>query len=297
MPLLPLPLGGSSIASNDLPIVDTTSIAALEPYLVRDSDSAPVRDSIRRALVAMFTFYQDATSASTAQSNVLYATGIYLDGLGADEGVFRYPSEPYTQTGDAAYRARILVQGGTVTPTVIMLAVNAILAPYTAIKAHYLESIMDRGYCRSSGTNPNVAYVRDGTTAGDRDPTYLDRLYPNDAAQNLGVSIDDRRPGGFWCFSDTIGRYFVLRIPPLDSVDNAGAFAFNGQLNSNGVTPESLGYGIFCGDGTSTIQPWWDFFRTSPATSADIYATIVNTVNRLLGASIRWELIVDPLLT
>lgn len=296
MPLLPLPLNGSAIDNGDLPIVDQDSIAALEPHLVRDSDSAPVRDAIRAALVAMFTYYQDQTSGAAAQSDVLYATGIYLDGLGRDEGVFRDPnSEPYTQAGDAAYRARIITQGGTVTPQAICAAVNALLAPYTNIPCRYLESLLDRGYCRTNTTNPNVAYVRNGQVVGNVDPTYVDRLYPNDAAQNLGASIDSRRPGGFFCFSDTIGRYFVLRIPSLTLVDNSGAFAFDGTLNSNGVTPESLGYGLFCTNGSVVPQPWWDFFRNAPATSIGIYQAIVNTVNRLVGHSIRWELIVDPL--
>lgn len=296
MPLLPLPIGGANIGAGDLPVVDNDSIAALEPHLVQDSDDAPVRDAIRAALVAMFTYYQDQTSLAALQSSVLFATGIYLDGLGRDEGVFRQSTEPYTQAGDAAYRARIILQGGTVTPQAILAAVNSLLAPYSTIPARYLESIMDRGYTRSSTANPQAAYVRDGSTIGNCDPTYVDRVYKDDAASNLGQWVDSRHPGGFWSFSDDIGRLFVLRIPSLAAVDSSGAYAFDGTLNGNGVTPESLGYGLFCTDGSVVPQTWWDFFRNAPATATGVYQEIVNTVNRLVGHSIRWELVPDPLL-
>ena len=295
MPQLPLPVGGAHLGAGDLPIVDMESVAALEPHLVRDSDNAPVRDAIRAGLVAMFTYYQDSTSVAAMQSNVLYATGIYLDGLGRDEGVFRQDDEPYTSAGDAAYRARIVLQGGTVTPDAICSAVNSLLAPYSSIKCRYLESILDRGFCRDATVNPNVAYVRDGATVGNVDPTYVDRLFPDDAAANAGASIANRGPGGFFCFSDLIGRFFVLRIPALSLLDTSGAFADNGTANYSGAAG-GINYGLFCTDGSVTPQSWWDFVRDAPATSTAVYQSIVNTVNRLIGHSIRWELIPDPLL-
>jgi hypothetical protein len=302
MPTLPLPTGDVGINSGDLPVVDEDSIRLLEPHLVQDGDPAPVRNAIRAALVALYTNYQNVTDFAARQSDVRYATGIYLDGLGRDEGVFRQTDEPYTQLGDSAYRARIIVQGGTVAPEVIMAAVNSILAPYTTIRAAYLEELMDCGFCRSDLVNTNVAFVRDppevagGATQGNADPTYLSRLLPDDAASNLGVSLANRHPGGFFCFSDDNGRLFVIRIPSLSGVDAQGAFAFDGTPVL-GVTPESKGYGIFCTNGSVVpADTTWSFFRNAPAVAAAIYQSIVNAVNRLVGHSIRWTLIPDPLL-
>lgn len=299
MPTLPLPLGGTVLTFGDLPVVDQESIAALEPHFVAASDNAPVRDAIRAALVAMFCAYQDETARAAMQSNVLFATGVFLDGLGQDEGVFRQAeSEPYTRAGDDAYRARIIVQGGTVTPDIILAAVNSILADYSDVPAVYLESMLDRGYCRSDTTTPYIAYVRNGVVAGNVDPTYPDRLFEDDEAENLGLSIPDRHPGGFFCFSDTFGRLFVLRIPLLSSVDNAGAFASSETLGPAGSDPGYPdGFGIFCTDGSVVPIPEWSFFRDAPATAVSVYQSIVNTVNRLVAHSVRWALIPDPLLT
>lgn len=296
MPLLPLPIGGTAIGAGDLPVVDTDSIAALEPLMVKESDSAPVRDAIRAALTAMFTYYQDQIAESAMQSSVLYATGQYLDGLGRDEGVFRQDDEPYTSAGDAAYRARIITQGGTVTPDVICAAVNSILAPYSDIPCRYLESMLDRGFCRDDTTTGYVAYLRDGTVVGNIDPTYVDRLYINDAASNEGVSITNRGPGGFFCFADTIGRFFVLRIPVLALLDSDGAFASDGTADWNAAV--NFNFGLFCRDDSLPLSATiaWSFFRDAPATSTAVYQSIVNTVNRLVGHSIRWVLLPDPLL-
>lgn len=298
MPLLPLPIGGANIACGDLPIVDDLSIAALEPLLVTEADTAPVRDAIRAGLAAMFTRYQDGTARAAMQSNVLYANGIYLDGLGADEGVFRQTTEPYTQVGDAAYRARIIVQGGTVAPAYIIAASNSVLATYGLPQiTRYLESLSDRGYCKSTtyAAGSFAAYVRTGGVTCAVNPSYPDRVYPDDAAANGGASVPNRQPGGFFCFSDTIGRYFVLRVPNVTGLDGDGGFPFQPYLNSASqqVYPEFQGNGLFCSSGSVAVPNGWSFMRSNNFTSQVVYQAIVNAVSRLVGQSVRWSLVAD----
>ncbi len=286
MPTLPMLLD-SPISGGDLPVTDAESIARLEPYFVSEQATAAVRDAVRAALVAMFTLYQAELSDAAGQGDVLRATGIYLAGLGTDRKVFQQSGEP-----QEAYRARIIQQGGVVTPNIIMIAVNAILAPYTGIKAAYLESILDRAFI-SNGTSPYRAYVRDGVTLGGVDPSYPDRLYDDDIAAN-GVSIPNRHPAGFWSFGDFVGRYFVLRIPDLSAINNEIANVYNGT-SSNGVPTETLGNGFFVYN--ATITSYRTYVNEKTSLALDLYQAVVNTVNALIGHSIRWRLSVDPLMS
>jgi len=283
MPVLPLilpaPIGGGDLVFNDV-----NDIIAIEADFIRESDSAPVRDAIRNGLLAMFRAYENSSSRAAALMDVLTSEGIYLDGVGADHQVFRADGE-----NDSDYRLRILFNGDVTTPTAVLAIAESILQPYTAIPPVYLESIRDRGYC-TDGTPSFRAYVRSGSVAGNCDPTYTDRLFYDDRAANGGDYIAARHPGGFWCFSETLGRYFILRIPSLDAIDTEVANVFDG------TSPlEAIGAGAFSFDGTSTA--FNTYYYVSATTSEAVYSAIATSVSRIVGQSIRWQLEVDPLLT
>jgi len=320
MPLLPLPPGGAAISGGDLPVVDSSDVLKVFPDFLKSGDSAPVRDALIAAMVAMFLTYQDFAAFAAAQSDVLRATGIYLDGLLEDRGIKRQPGEI-----DDDYRARGLAFQAVVTPAAILAAVNAILAPVSNVQCQYFEAGLDRAFLGSDWIifpilpaphDRGKAFV--GTT-----PQYVDRLYAYDVATN-GAARANSDPGGMWLFSDCIGRYFVLRVPDLASLDRILQLAYSGALLSvddtlppelGGATPSTFptppvgslspnlgGQGLFLGNGSNTSGAEADgsvatFMYSSSTSSYQIYQLIANTVERLKGQSIRWMLYVDPNLT
>lgn len=315
MPNLPLPLGGTALSGGDLPVSDASSVLAVFPDFLKSSDPAPVRDAIVAALVAMFTSYQDLAAYCAAQSDVLRATGTYLDGLLNDRGVRRQVGE-----NDDDYRARGLAFQQVVTPAAIVAAANSILAPVSNVEAQCFDATLDRAFLGGE--------IGFGTVIGTRSfpgfaPHYLDRLYPDDEATN-GVARDNCDPGGMWLFSDLFGRYFVLRIPDIATLDSVLQLCYAGvRLDPSdalvpelgGATPASSaaipsgylasslgGTGLFLGDGSNSSGAEADgsvatFMFATSTDSARVYQLIANTVERIKGHSMRWKLYVDPNLT
>ena len=274
VPVLPL---GSPIDGNDIPVASIADITAAFPDDVNDPVPAPVRDAIQAGLLAYFAEYQRRASYAAAQSDPLRATDIYIQGLGADDGVFGQANET-----DANYRARINAPPATVTPAAIIAAANAILAPFTAISARYVEQL--DGWFVGDGTQTWMNGIYDGTQ--NRTPYYPDRLYSDDAAAN-GTSIPARAPGGCRVFGDSLGRYFELRVPDLAALDaNVAA------VGSSDPTLPATTWGLFIGDGTSALNT--SFINVSSDGQYDAYQSIINSVERIKGMSIRWQLFVDP---
>lgn len=227
MTALPAPIPASGTGPGDvLPVVTTADVLAVLPAFLKPGDPAAVRDGMIAALTAIIVAYQSASGFSSANSDVLRAKGIYLDGLGKDRKVFRAPSEL-----DPSYRARILGIPSMVTPAALVAGVNAILAPFTTVQCQYFESGMDRWYARTkSATTGFHSFVWSRATIGSRRcPYYLDRLYQDDAAANGGAFRPNSAPGGARVFSDRIGRFLCFRIPDLSALNLTGVFAFNTQ--------------------------------------------------------------------
>lgn len=256
----------------DLPVATSADVLAVLPAFVRASDTAVVRDAIIAMLTAIFQEMQVRSEYAAWQSDILYASGIYLDGLGKDRGFTRIQGEL-----DPQYRVRILQVPQLVTPTAILLAVNNIISPYTTYTSKYFESIVDRWFV-TDGTLPWHSFI-------GANPSYLDRLYEDDVTAN-GTYIPGREAAGAWAFSDTKGRYFVIRAPSLTGSDDQHAFILTGA-------------GSFIADGSNTAGTEADgtvatFMFGDRETSLNIYSAIVSMVNRIKGASIRWMLYVDP---
>lgn len=244
-------------------------VLAVLPAFVRRSDSAPVRDAICAALSTIVRRYRELTSYAAGQCEIATATGMYLEGLCEDRGVYRQPDE-----SDDSLRARALTAPDLVTPEAILAAANTVLAPYTAVQAEYAESILDRWY------------VQDGSASWQSflgaNPRYQKRYYSDDAADNGGVVRPNSRIGGAWAFSDMLGRYFVLRVPELTSLSRSHAF-LPGSFAADGSNP----------GGREAIGRLGLFIYADPSTTLTVYQAIASAVSRVKGHSVRWQLVAD----
>src|SRR5436190_1114871 len=120
MPQLPVALPVIPAAGR-LPVRRAADVLAVLPAFVRASDTAPVRDAISAGLAEILKRHQEIAGYAAGQSDILRATGIYLDGLCEDRGVYRQAGED-----DEALRARALTLPELVTPEAILAVANAI---------------------------------------------------------------------------------------------------------------------------------------------------------------------------
>lgn len=269
MPTLPMPLGGGPLEGGVLPVTSADDVKKVQPSEVRRATIAPVRDALNLAQAEMFKAYQTAASSAAKQTSLLTASEQYLDGLGPERsGVTRQPGE-----SDENYLARILTTPEVVTKNAIVDAINADLAPYTVTECQVFESGLDRWFV-TDGSLPWHSFI-------GSNPTYSDRLYPEDGGARL-----NSMPGGAWAFGDTVGRYFVARIPALTGLDDEHAFILTGG-------------GTFFADGsdTSGSESSGDvagFVWADRQTSIEVYRQIVGDVEKIKGQGMRWQLLVDP---
>jgi hypothetical protein len=203
-------------AAQTPPVASAADVLAVLPAFVRRSDSAPVRDAIAAALAEILLRYQELVQGSANQCDLAYATGLYLESLCEDRGIYKQPNE-----SEDGLRARALTTPDLVTPTAILAAANTILAGYTSVKATYAESILDRWFVQKGGARWH-SFV-------GANPRYLSRLYPDDAAVNGGAVRPGSQVGGARLFSDQVGRHFLLRVPILTSLTAAHAFVARGR--------------------------------------------------------------------
>lgn len=281
MPTLPLPLGGSYLTGGDLPVVTKTDVDAVLPVFLHPEDPATVRDAIFASVTQILLRYQQRAAFAVGMADVLRATGVYLTEAASERGVFRQSGEL-----DEALRARVLTVPALVTPAAILAAANSILAPFTAILPRYYESNGDRYYVRSSQSPVSPRAYAYKTASVPTSPDYWDRGYASEIAVNGGLNVTQREPGAMRVFSDSLGRYFVLRVPDLTSLNGQGAFIGKG-------TSQDCAWYV----GKGTAQDCAGYVRINAASATTIYQSIINVVNRIKGASIRWMFIVDPKLT
>lgn len=290
MPSLPItdatPLDGGA-----LPVNGTGDVLAVFPAKVRRSANAPVRDALVAAFTEIQKEYQRRARYACAQSDILRATGSHLTALASDREVFKQPGEE-----DEALRLRLLLGEDGVTPALIMRGVNAILAPFTPKRAKYFESELDQMFLSESADDDDQCFVNDGLVSTG--PRYLWRLYEDDAGENEGDFIEHRDPGGAWVFAqdaedgNTLGRYFVIRLPVLDQVDELGTYVLDA------LTTDAEQDMMFLGDGSDTSGSESDgsigaFLFNDDALSDEVYAAIVSFVEGVKGQGMRWQAFVD----
>ena len=292
-------------SAGDLPVESSDDVLAALPAFVRATDSAPVRDAIAAGLSAILKRHQLLSAYGAAQSDLLRATGLYLEGLCEDQGIFKQAGED-----QEALRARALTTPDLVTPEAILAAANGILAPWTRGHAQYMESGLDRMFV-SDGTADWHSFV--GAA-----PSYPDRLYPDDAARNGGAVRAQSDPGGAWIFGDNIGRFFILRVPVVANVDVSLVYsgakiasadvdaperggaepAAYPPLTMGDLPPASGGRGLFIADGSDALGAESDgsvaTFMFAPLSDPlSVYQAVATAVERIKGHSIRWALVAD----
>ncbi len=276
MPTLPVPLPFVP-AGGDLPVVDADDVRRELPAQMQGpADGAPVREGLVAAQTAMFLEWQYASANAAAQSDPTRAADFYLDGHGEDRTCIRARGE-----SDDAYRARMLAIPDIVTPTAIVAAVNAILAPYTAIECQLFEGL-DRWFPSDGLTASRwLSFIGARPDYGTR---YYD-LRPNSS------------PGGAWVFGDDYGRYFVIRVPVLANLNGSHFFVYDGTVNENQNGGEVRRAWIHDGTntgGTEANGHVASFVNVGLGTALDVYQAIADTVQVLKGAGVRWQLIEDP---
>lgn len=283
MPTLPIQ-GSAALDGGALPVNTSSDVLAVFPVDVRRANQAMVRDALAAALREIHAEYQRRSRRCVALSDVLRSTGVHLDGLLRDHGVYRQPGEL-----DTAFRARFLGVPSLVTPAAVMAAVNAVLAPYTTKRAVYFEPNVDRWFvCSGDAPSGFASFVF--ARGVHVNPRYPDRLFVDDSAINDGVSLGDRGAISAWVPADAIGRHFVVRIPNLGAPDSVGSYVSLGATST-----------MFIGDGTDTdgaesSGEVISFVYETRATARDIYAAIVSAVETIKGHGIRWSAIIDPAL-
>jgi hypothetical protein len=259
--------------------VTDADVLAVLPAFVRRSDSAVVRDALASALVHIIRRYRQLSAYAARQCDITRATGIYLESLCAEHGVYKQTGE-----SDDQLRARALTTPDLVTPEAILAATNTVLALYTTARAQYAESILDRWFVHD-GTAGWHSFV--GAQA-----QYLARLYPADAAANGGFVRPNSELGGAWAFGDQVGRFFILRVPVLTGLIDTHAFVASDLL----APPDARS---FVGDGSNasgseTSGAIGMFVYQDPSTALAVYQAIVNAITRIKGQSVRWTLLADP---
>ena len=275
-----VPIGGGT-----LPTDEAAPLLRLPAHL--RGDVAPIRDAVLAAERAFWQEWERQAEYAAAQSSILRSEGIFLDEDGAERGFVRQGGE-----SDATFRARILAGTDTVTPVAICAATDRILSAYTTKTSKYAERLdgvfpVPRG---GSAAFRSYAFARNGVS---RTPTYPDRLYADDAASNGGYQIARRAPQGAVPFQRAgLCRQFILRIPSLAFVDAAGSFV---QRRAAVVPTALLDARTFPGARGVAGQAR-AYVRPRAASSLQIYQAIVNSVDRIKGAGIRWCLVVDPYL-
>lgn len=261
----------------DLCVRDADDVVAVYPRAYR-SDDHPVLDAHAEAVAAMHIAYQQASDYAAAQSDLLRATRVYLDGLAQDHGSVRAVGE-----SDVDYRSRTVAWQNVATPTAILATVNAILAPYTAVLPQLCESILDR-YFVDDGTAVWCSPISESGTLNG--PSYPDRLYQDDAALNGGLYREQSDPGEALLFTDDGGREFLLRVPALNDANGPTAYAEDGSA--------SFDIGTFVEDDTAASGVEMTFSSSDYLLADETYQAIINAVDRIKGHGIRWILVVDP---
>ncbi len=265
-----------------LPVTSTDDVRAVLPAFLHPDDPAPVRDAIVAALTQILLTYQKRSAYAAAQSDILRAVGRALAEACAERGMLKQTGE-----SDDALRARALTVPSLVTPAAILAAANTILAPYTSVLPQYSEATSDRWFIGGANAARSWHSFLFKKATIPLSPNYPDRLYPEDAALNNGYVRPQSSPGAARIYSDTVGRYFLLRIPDLSPLDVTLAATY-AQASVGVAVP----YRMFIGKGASSSNT--TYLRKIAATALSVYEAVVNAVNRVKGASIRWMLLVDP---
>jgi hypothetical protein len=264
------------------PVRSSADVLAQFPWWIRLPTAAPLRDALVDALTGLLFSYQERAEVAAAQCDELRATREYLLSIGSDFGTVRQASED-----EEAFRERMLGGSAVVTEVAITTAVNAILAPFTDVQCQFVDGVLDQYFIEGASSEWHAFF---GAT-----PQVLPRLYEADAALNEGLYRPNSDPTtarffgqpitfGGQTYVDNFGCLFCLLVPNLTTTGGpfVGAPPISdpeGQMYVGGAPP------------SSTVQQSFHYGAGSAAES--IYQAISNTVERIVGQSVRWTMIAE----
>lgn len=259
------------------PLVVTSrdDVLAVLPVRYKNALSAPIRDALADSLVALLKECQYRGAYAAAQRDIGRASGEYLDGQVED-----YQGARSVDEQDDPLRSRVLNRSSGVTFDKISDAINLILAPFTSVQCQIIDSVLDRWFLGTGG-------MRNWHSFLGAAPNYPTRLYDSDAPQNGGVTKPGTDPGGARIFGAPVGRMFYVRVPDLSALNSTHISIYSQSSNP----PQLRGNGWFLGGGSSPVNT---SFVSSGATALSVYTAIKNTVQTLIGQSIRWVMVSDP---
>lgn len=258
MPSLPSPTPFSLFGN--LVVRSAREVMAFLPSLYRRLKEAPVRDLLIGALAAIAREWQRRSSYAIDQSAIPTATDQYLDGLVSDYDLARASGE-----SNEALRRRALAVPEQVSPKALLAAINAIMAPHTSIPVRMLEPGLD-GWFVHDGDAVWNAFL-------EAPPEYPDRLYAPGPGE--GTRRDQSEPHGAIPHPEPIGRELLLLIP---SFAPEGAATF---VSDSSSVWEDVQF--FVGEAPFPFGFVW----TGGAITKDVYASLANSLDRILGQSIR----------
>lgn len=272
-----LPPDDPPIVPGSPPLVVSTrdDVLSVLPSRYKQALSATVRDALADSLLALLKQCQYQGGYAAAQRDVGRASGEYLDGQVEDRDAARAQGEL-----DDPLRSRVLNQSGGVTFDNIAAAINAILAPFTSVKCQILDGVLDRWFLGGSSARNWHSFL-------ERTANYPTRLYQHDAPQTGGVFKLGADPGGARLFNGQVGRLFYVRVPDLTGLNSSAVYVYGQSPNPAQVRKQ----GWYLGGGSSPVNTT---FISGGATALSVYTAIKNTVQTLIGHSIRWVMVSDP---
>lgn len=234
-------------------------VLAPMPEKYRQEDQ-PVTRALASALAAYTAAHDEATEYAAAQSDLLRATGKYLDGKAQDHGFVRAQSE-----SDDNFRERILTWKPIGTREAIASAIDAAVAQYSAGTAVLLDPILD-GWYVEDGSAAWSSHV--WTEAGGGVQNYPDQLY----ASRTNTGILDAIPLGV-----DAGRCFGALIPVV--ANDVGDLLW--------VDDDD---GCFVG---SMFKIPMSFTSSRMASVDEVFDLLLNTVESARAQGVRWFLLED----
>lgn len=264
------------IDAGALPVESEDDVRRVYPAKQRRDEKSPVQQAFVAGQLAMHRRFHDRAAYAAQQSDMLRATGHFLDEHGGGRGFHRAVGELQEDFRDRLLRAPELVSRDAIVSTI-----NAILAPHTTATCQVSESILDRWFVHG---DPLGGLGSEGWQAAPwlsfvgANPKYPDRLYPD-----VNGERQNSMPGGARAFGNASGRMLVIRVPDLSGLDGMRGFTR--------TTDEIADAGFFVTDDGAEARG--TYMSRESATAMAVYNAIADALRGCKGQSVRWVMFID----
>jgi hypothetical protein len=183
------------------------------PKLLAPAAQQPRFAAALEGLLSICLEWQSESAEAATECDRGTAIDQFLTGLADDCEVRRQPGE-----SNAALRTRLTEAPLGVARDEIVQIVNAILTGYgSTVMCRVFDSVLDRWFTRTDASAAANWYCFIGAR-----PEWPDRQYSTADPPETGMRRSSW-PSGAFAFADTVGRYFVIQVPPLDTTPHTEA--------------------------------------------------------------------------